>query len=310
MLSEIFFLKGISFEYPFVLLLILFFVFCSRFCKPKTISYYVPHIEIFAQSSTINSSVVSFLKWCTIIFSIIALSSPIKELNVINNKKDGIDMVLSLDTSGSMRQIGFNKQNLDQNRWDVTKDIVDDFISKRINDNIGLVVFGSSVMTASPLSYDKNAQKKILQGLGIAIVGEKTALIDSVATAVNILKQRVTKSKIIILLTDGEDTASSIPLDVVEKMIKKYNIKLYTISIASRNNFVLNKLAAANGGRSFAAKSKDELETIYETIDKLERSKIDQNKVVLKEYLFFYPLYISFFTFLLFVYFKNKKEVF
>ncbi|MEA3290564.1 MAG: VWA domain-containing protein [Campylobacterota bacterium] len=309
MLDSIFDFQGVSFEYPYVLLLIIFFILCSKFCKAKVTSYYVPHLFIYEKSSTFNSSMVSFFKWSTIVFSILALASPVKELNVINNKKDGIDMVLSLDTSGSMRQIGFNKNNPEQNRWDVVKDIVDDFVSKRTNDNIGLVVFGSSVMTASPLSYDKNAQKKILKGLGIAVVGEKTALIDSVATAVNILKNRKTKSKIIILLTDGEDTASSIPLDVVEKMIKKYNIKLYAISIASMNSFVLNKLSLSNGGKSFMAKSKDQLKNIYEEIDKLERSKIDQNKVVLKEYFYQYPLFIAFFTLLFFVYFKNKKEL-
>ncbi len=298
----------ISFEYPYIFLVLLLFIFCNKFCKAKIQSYYFPHLEIYNANSSVNSSLATTLKWTAIIFAIIALASPIKELNIINNKKNGIDIILSLDTSGSMRQIGFNRANLNQNRWEVVRDIVQDFISKRLNDNIGLVVFGSSVMTASPLSYDKNVQKKILKSLDIAIVGEKTALIDSIATSINILKTRDTKSKIIIALTDGDDTASSIPLNIVTKMAKKYNIKIYTIAIGATNTFILDSLSNTNGGKRFLALSKDDLEEIYNNINKLEKSEIEQNKIVLKEYFFFYPLMISFLSLLLFVFFKNKRE--
>lgn len=301
-------LNNISFEYPYVLLLLLVFIFCSKFCKPKQDSYFVPHLKFLQQSSVLKSSFVSFLKWCVIVFSIIALASPIKELNVINTKKDGIDIVLSLDTSGSMAQRGFNPQNLQQTRWDVVRGIVKDFIEKRVNDNIALVVFGSSVMTASPLSYDKNAQKQIIDSLDIGIVGDKTALIDSLVTSVNILKNKETKSKIIILLTDGDDTASKIPLKVASKMALKYGIKVYSVAIGSFNNYVLNELSKHNKGRVFKANNMKNLKDIYELINDLEKSKIDQNKIVLKEYLFFYPLFLSFICLLLFVYMKNKKE--
>ncbi len=163
-------------------------------------------------------------------------------------------------------------------------------------------------MTASPLSYDKNAQKNILKSLDIAIVGEKTALIDSIATSINILKDRDTKSKIIIALTDGDDTASSIPLKIVTKMAKKYNIKIYAIAIGSTNTYVLDSLSSINGGKTFVAHSKDNLEKIYNIIDKLEKSEIQQNKIILKDYFFFYPLMVSFLSLLLFIFLKNKRE--
>jgi len=295
-----------SFEYPYVLLLIILFIICSKYCKAKVESYYMPHLEIYNSSNSINSNLVTLLKWFTIIFAIIALASPIKELNIINTKNNGIDMILSLDTSGSMRQIGFNRDNLEQNRWDVVSDIVKNFISVRKNDNIGLVVFGTSVMTASPLSYDKKAQKRIIESLRIGVVGEKTALINSVATSINILKNRKTKSKIIILLTDGDDTASTIPLKIVLKMAKKYNIKIYTISIAAINSYTLNQLSTTTHGKSFVAFSKDDLKGIYKTINHLEKSKILQNKIILKEYYFFYPLILSFLTLLLYIFFNNR----
>lgn len=297
----------IKFEYPYIFLVLFVFIFCSIYCKAKVESYYMPHLEIFSTTKGLNSNLVSTLKWLGIVCAIIALASPIKELNVINNKKDGIDMVLSLDTSGSMKEQGFNPTNPNQNRWEVVQNIVSDFIQKRVNDNIGIVVFGTSVMTASPLSYDKKAQTKIIENLDIAIVGEKTALINSIATSINILKQKETKSKIIIAITDGDDTASNIPLSIVIKMAQKYKIKIYTIAIGRSNTYVLKQLSNSSGGQTFIAYNKDDLQNIYTTIDNLEKSKIEQNKIVLKEYYFFYPLMVSFLSLIFFVYFKNKK---
>ena len=307
MLNELLLVK---LEYPYLLLLMLLFIICSRYCKEKSESYYMPHIKIFETSKGLQSNLTSVLKWTTIVFAIIALSSPIKELNIVKNKKDGIDMIVTLDTSGSMRERGFNPSNPDQNRWQVVQEIVNDFVSQRINDNIGIVVFGTSVMTASPLSYDKKAQSKILDSLSIGIVGDKTALLNSVATSINILKQKDTKTKIIIAITDGEDTASNIPLSVVVKLSKKYNIKIYTIAIGRANTYTLEQLSNSTGGKTFVAYTKNDLKDIYTTINKLEKSKIDQNKIIMKEYYFFYPLILSFLSFLFFVYFKNKRESF
>jgi Ca-activated chloride channel family protein len=298
----------IKFEYPYLILIIGVFIICNKYCKGRSKSYYMPHLDILQNAQIVKSSFISSLKWITILFAIIALCSPIKELNIIKNKKDGIDMIVALDTSGSMREQGFNPSNPSQNRWQVVQEIVNDFISKRVNDNIGIVVFGTSVMTASPLSYDKKAQAKIIEDLKIGIVGDKTALVNSIATSINILKQKDTKSKIIIAITDGEDTASNIPLSVVVKLAKKYNIKIYTIAIGRANTYTLKELSNSNGGKNFVAFTKDDLTGIYKTIDNLEKSKIEQNKIVLKEYFFFYPLMLSFLSLLFFVYFKNKKE--
>ena len=298
----------IKFEFPYLLLLILLFIICNKYCKAKNQSYYMPHLEIFEKSKSLQGNFISVLKWITVVFAIIALSSPIKELDIIKNKKDGIDMIVSLDTSGSMREKGFNSSNVGQNRWQVVQEIVNDFISKRINDNIGIVVFGTSVMTASPLSYDKQAQTKIIESLNIGIVGDKTALVNSIATSINILKQKETKTKIIIAITDGDDTASNIPLSVVIKLAKKYNIKIYTIAIGRANTYMLDQLSSQSGGKTFVAYTKNDLKGIYENIDTLEKSKIEQNKIVVKEYYFFYPLMFSFLALLFFVYFKNKRE--
>jgi Ca-activated chloride channel family protein len=189
----------------------------------------------------------------------------------------------------------------------VVQEIVGDFIISRKADNIGIVVFGSTVMTASPLSFDKKAQQRIINKLDIGIVGDKTALIDSIATSVNILKKRPSKSKIIIALTDGDDTASTIPLHIATKLAQKYHIKIYTIAIGAASGYTLKELSNKTKGESFIALNKKDLSDIYEIINRLEKSELNQNKIVLKEYYYFYPLMVAFLALLIFVYLKNKR---
>lgn len=298
---------GLEFEYPYILGLILLFILCAMFCKARSSAYYIPHLHIYEKAKLRSTLLQDIFKWLAIIFSIIALASPIKELQTIHSKTDGIDIVMSLDTSGSMRQIGFDRSNVDKNRWDAVQEIVGDFVNKRTNDNISLVVFGTAVMTASPLSYDKKALSQILSHLDIGVAGDKTALIDSVASGVDMLKNSKAKSKVLILLTDGEDTASQIPIKVVQDLAVKYKIKIYAIGIGRFNGFILDSLADATGGKSFSANSKDDLDKIYKTIDSLEKTQIEQNKIVQKKYYFFYPLFIAIMSLILFVFLKNRR---
>jgi len=301
------YLSDIKFENPYLLLLILLFIVCSIFCKAKIPTYIIPHLNIFQQSEHKSIIVTSILKYLVIIGSIIALASPYKQLNTQIIKNDGIDIVLSLDTSGSMKEKGLNRENKNEERFDVVKNIVKDFIPKRVNDNIAIVVFGTSVMMATPLSFDKNSQKEIIDYLEVGIVGDKTAMLDSLASAVNILKTSKAKSKIVILLSDGEDNSSKIPLEIIMKLLKKYSIKVYTIGIGNSNKIILNKISNQTNGKSYIAYSKGDLNEIYKQIDLLEKSKIENNKITLKEYLFFYPLFLAIIALIMYIYFKNKE---
>ncbi|WP_044415944.1 vWA domain-containing protein [Halarcobacter anaerophilus] len=298
---------SIRFEHPYFFLIILVFIFCAFFCKAKIPTYLMPHLNIFEQSRHKSLIITTILKYIVIIGSITALTSPYKQLNTQLIKNDGIDIVLSLDTSGSMKEKGLNQENKNESRFKVVKDIVKDFIPKRVNDNIAIVVFGSSVMMATPLSFDKQAQNEIVDYLEVGIVGDKTAMIDSLASSVNILKNSKAKSKIVILLSDGEDNASKIPFDVVLKLLKKYAVKVYTIGIGNSNKIILNEIAKQTNGKSYIAYSKEDLNDIYNQIDKLEKSKIESNKITFKEYLFFYPLFFAIIALILYIYLKNRE---
>lgn len=302
-------MSDFSFEYPYVLLLIVLFIVCAFFCKTKFTAYYFPHLKIYQQSRILNYPLTSFLKWVTIVCTVVALASPVITQNTQIIKNEGIDIVLNLDTSASMKQLGLDGNNIEQNRWQVAQGVVKKFIEKRANDNIALVVFGTQVMLASPLSFDKQAQAQIIDYLEIGIIGDKTALIDSIASSVNILKHSNAKSKVIVLLTDGEDTASQIPLQVIEKLLKKYAIKVYTVGIGQFNPLLLKHIASISKGASFMAQNSEDLNNIYEQIDQLEKSEIENNKIVLKEYLFFYPLFCSVMALIAFIYLKNRNEI-
>ena len=294
-----------SFEYPYFLLLILLFVFCSFYCKAKAPSYFIPHLDIFQKVNKKSSLLIKTLKYCVIIFSIIALASPIKINDEIHLKDSGVNIILNLDASLSMSERDL-ESNKAKSRFDSVKEIIKEFISKRESDNIGIILFGDSILIASPLSFDKDAQKEMIDYYDVGMAGKNTAIIDSIASSISILKNKIAKSNIIILLSDGEDNSSSIPLDVIIKLLKKYNIKVYTIGIGNFNNSLLSDLANETNGKSYLAYSKEDLSLIYEDINKLEKSELDKNKLVLKDYLFFYPLFFAIFSLILLIFLRNK----
>ncbi len=298
--------NNFTFEYPYILFLIVLFIICSIFCKAKTPTYLIPHLNIFQFANQKSMFVINILKYFVIVFSIIALASPIKINDTILLKNNGINILLNLDASGSMKERDLD-ETYSKNRFEVVKEIVKDFMDKRVADNIGIVLFGDSVLIASPLSFDKNAQKQIIDYLDVEMAGQKTALIDSLASSINILKDKKAKSNIIILLSDGEDNASKIPLDVVIKLLNKYNIKAYTIGIGNFNKDILYTIAKESNAKAYTAMSKEDLTLIYEDINKLEKSQIDQNKIVLKDYLFFYPLFLAVLSLILLIYLRNKE---
>ncbi len=296
-----------SFEYPYVFLLLVAFFLCFKYCKAKEASFFFPHLFLLKKSISKTTIFIEVLKYLVIILAIVALASPIKIKDIQYIKSDGIDIVLALDTSESMSERGFNKFELKQNRFDVVKQLVSDFMEKRVNDNIAIVVFGNTSMVASTLSFDKEAQKEILSYLEIGIIGPKTALFDSLISSVKILKNSKAKSKVIILLSDGEDTSSKTPFEVALKLLKKYNIKVYTIGINSENRYILDKIAKDTNAKYFNANTKHDLINVYKKINELEKSQIEQNKIILKEYLYFYPLFIAIIILILLIYLKNKE---
>lgn len=300
-------MSNFTFEYPYIFLLILPFIICAKYCPSKDQSYFIPHLHLYSSNMISTQLVQNILKWLAIILTIIALASPIKKIDEFTIKSEGIDIILALDTSHSMREKDLEIDK-NQTRFDIVKEIVVDFIDKRKNDNIGIIVFGDYVLNASPLSYDKHIQKLILNRLEIGIAGRSTALNDALALGIKILKKRKTKSKVIVLISDGEDTASSIPYNIITKLSQKYHIKIYTIGIGQSNTKILKMIADKSGAKAFKAESKNDLREIYTIINSIEKSEIKQNKIVLNNYYFFYPLFFAVLSLLFFIFLRNRTN--
>jgi len=303
---------GIYFEFPKLAFVIFIFIACASLCKMKMPSLYFPHTAAFMKNTVSASKLLFFLKWLAIVMMILALMSPVKDEPYELKPKHGHEIALILDASGSMKERGFDPANPAASRFDVVKSIVKDFIKKRKNDNLGLVVFGEYSFVASPLTYDKNILSRIVSQLQVGMAGQYTALYEALAQGVNLLKMSKSKSKVAILLTDGYSTvgADDIPLDVAIDMAKKEGVKVYPIGIGAPDEYnraVLMKIAKETGGVAFGASNARQLADIYKKIDQLEKSEIKNETFSYLKYYYFYPLFIALLSLLLYVYLRNRR---
>ncbi len=299
-----------SFEYPPVLGLIFLFIGCAYFCKVKSRSIYFPHLKRLMLGSVKRNSLLLILKWLGIVLAIIALASPVLTREYSNSKKHGRDIVLIIDSSESMIQEGFDEANKTKNKFDVVKEVASDFVAKRQNDRIGLVTFADIAFVASPLTFEKKFLQQIIGMQRLGVAGKRTAINDALVHSYAMLESSNVKSKVIILLTDGIDNASKIGEDEVKSLVSKSDVKLYTIGIGGERDFdgaYLRRLAKAGKGKAFTAKNAKRLSKIYEEINSLEVSKIDDKKIVQNTYLFVYPLFFSFLSLLFFIYFRTIR---
>lgn len=224
----------------------------------------------------------------------------------------GVDILLAIDTSGSMQAMDFEKNNQPVDRLTVVKDVVSEFIDSREFDRMGMVVFGNEAFTQCPLTLDHDILHSFLKKLQIGVAGDSTAIGSAIGISVKRLKDLESKSKVIILLTDGRNNAGNItPLQAAE-IAKTYDIKIYTVGVGTHGEapFPMNtpfgrkmlmqkvemdedslkKIAEQTGGRYFRATDSDSLKQIYAQIDSLEKSEVKW--IDHSEYRELFPLFL------------------
>ena len=299
----------LGFPYAFMLLP-LFFLF-NKITSQHNEALYLPHIAYYANQTSIRlSKIPLFLKWTVILFAIMALSDPIVYKKSKSVKEKSIDIVLALDTSGSMSMYGFNPKIYKQTRLDVVKEVVSSFIDTRTNDHIGLVFFGTYSSIASPLSFDKSALKRIVKGVKIGSLGKSTALIDALVSSVELLRKTPSQSKVIIVLSDGEDSSSRVPLPIALKLVKKYGIKIYTIIIDKSASNMMKVIAKSSHTKAFKAESKEALNKIYAQINQLEKSRLDDANLLTPQPIYAYFLAVALLAaFALLLYPRNRGVI-
>lgn len=242
---------------------------------------------------------------------VIALAKPFVYDASSNQHKKGRDLVLAIDASGSMGQSGFHLKDRMKTKYTITTELSKDFISKRFDDNMGIVVFGTFAYTASPLTYDLESLSYLLDMTNVGLAGESTALGDAIMQSIRTLSFGQAKNKAVILITDGYHNAGkSSPKEAVKKA-KASGIKVYTIGIGKKADYdvpLLETIAKETGAKSYAATSHEELAKIYETINSLEPSAIRSENYLNQKLLILYPLILVFILLLLWVLYVKRSE--
>lgn len=253
---------------------------------------------------------------------IFAIARPQSSNNWRTENREGIDIMMALDVSGTMLA-----EDLRPDRLEAAKSVATDFIKSRPNDNIGLVVFAAESFTQCPITADHQVLINLFGGIKYGIIEDGTAIGLGLANAVNRIKESKAKSKVVILLTDGSNNRGDIAPITAAEIAKTFGIRVYAIGVGSegvinmpvqtpfgvryqqiKSEFdeeTLKKIAKITDGQYFRATDNAQLRAIYQEIDQLEKTKISVQEFSNKMELFFIFALLAFLLFFLEIFIKN-----
>ncbi len=239
------------------------------------------------------------LRYLAVALLLLALARPQVGRTLTQVETQGIDIVLALDTSGSMQALDLDADRplrQRRTRLDVTREVVKEFIDSRPTDQIGLVVFGEEAFTQCPLTLDHRILSQRVEEVEIGIAGDRTAIGSALGTAVKRLRESQADSKVIVLLTDGRNNAGALSPRQAAEVAATYGMKVYTVAAGTRgkapfivdsvwgervieqqveiDETLLEEIAATTGGLYFRAEDSAALRRVYEEIDLLEKTEI------------------------------------
>ena len=289
----------ITFEYSLVLLLLIPILYCMYKCREEIVKRIFVHLHLFSLKRP-RFWMQDLFKVLILLLLIFSLASPIviDKTNPLN--RQGIDIVLAIDASGSMRGSGLSETH--ETRFETVQKVVRAFIAKRLNDNVGIVLFGDFAFIASPVTYEKEIVSLMVSYLQTGMAGDNTAIGEGIEQSIRALSFSKAKSKVIILLSDGEHNSGRIsPSDAV-KLAQKSDIKIYTIAVGTDfNPAVLKEIASETGGESYIAVNEEELQEVYAQINKMESSQIKSAQFLKKDYYYQYILVATFFLLVFYI---------
>jgi len=292
----------------FLLLLALlpFVAWCAQWLRKKRRG--ALRFSDLGRFKKIGPSASVHLRHCVLVLRVLVLSLLIlaaarpqtSETLLETDYTEGVDILIALDCSSSMQAMDL--EYMKRNRLEVSKDVTADFIKKRKSDRIGLVVFAGDAYTQCPMTLDYGVLLEVLKNVDITMGGtipDSTAIGLATARCLKRLENSQTKSKVVILLTDGMNNAGQIQPLQAANIAKQVGIKIYTIGAGSRSGVapilvqhpllgqdwqaqrvelderLLTEMANVSGGRYFRAGDREELEDIFNQIDRLEKTKIE-----------------------------------
>jgi Ca-activated chloride channel family protein len=249
------------------------------------------------------------LRWLALAFFIIGMARPQVGEGTSPIKASGIDIVIAVDLSPSMAAEDFELHGSRANRVQVAKDVLRQFVKQRLNDRIGIVAFARQAFIAAPLTLDHDFLLTNLDRLDVNQIGDGTAIGSAISAAANRLRTLKSKSRIVVLMTDGQDNSSKVPPLTAAEAAQTLGVKIYTIGVGTRGTApfpqtdafgrkfytrvpvdldedTLKKIADRTGGRYYRADSTDTLRAIYAEIDKFEKTEVE-----MKKYQYYHELY-------------------
>ncbi len=263
-------------------------------------------------------SVIPFVLECLAALALVAaLARPQRVIRMATSDRYGIDIVVCLDASGSMAAEDFRPRN----RFAVAKDLIGDFVRRRTNDRIGIVTFGVRAATRVPITFDHEIAEAMLDKAEVGENGDGTAIGHAIATAVNRLRTSQSRSRVIILVTDGVNNSGSIDPLVAAQLAARYGIRIYTIGVGSegpvplpikrQNPFTgeietvyttirgeldetsLQQIAQTTGGEFFRATDARAMSDVLQRVDRLEKTRLTAPKSERIDELYPIPLTIA-----------------
>jgi Ca-activated chloride channel family protein len=255
--------------------------------------------DLGASFKQVVSKHLLLLRLVVIVFLIFAVMRPRAPIEGSKVKTEGVDIVLAMDCSTSMLAEDFKLGGKRRNRLDVVKEVVSDFIKKRKNDRIGIVAFAARAYTICPLTLDYSWLLQNLERVKIGIIEDGTAVGSGIAASVNRLKDSEAKSKIVVLLTDGRNNAGKINPSTAAEAAKAINVKVYTVGAGTKgivpfpaqdifgrkvyqnvdidlDEGTLKKIAEVTNANYYRATDTESLRTIYDEIDQLEKTPVEE----------------------------------
>jgi Ca-activated chloride channel family protein len=239
----------------------------------------------------------------------VALMRPELVDQLTRQRHSGYDLLVAVDLSASMKALDYTNNGSQASRLDVVKSVAGNFVGQRQGDRVGLILFGSSAYLHVPLTFDTLSVRNMLDNAAAGEAGDMTAIGDAIGLAVRTLRYRPEKSRIVILLTDGGDNASTIPPIAAARLARQYGIRIYTIGVGSQgvvpipddmgqiemeqfdlDEGLLQKIASITGASYFRAADTSALQNIYAQINKIEKTQAEPRTYVTRKSLYVYPL--------------------
>lgn len=250
--------------------------------------------------------------WAMWLGCLLAATNPQWVGDPVSMPSSGRDLLMAVDISGSMEQTDMALNGHRITRLMAVKKVIGDFVTRRNTDRLGLILFGAQAYLQAPLTYDRQTVNELLQEAQIGFAGRETAIGDAIALAVKRLRDRPASSRVLVLLTDGANTAGVLTPDKATELAQKANIKIYTIAFGAESMEVpglfgsrtvnpsrdldeptMVAIAEKTGGKYFRARNLEELDQIHRELDQLEPIEIDAETFRPVQTLFYWPLALA-----------------